>query len=104
MKVYRIENSEGVGPYRSDEFMDLLDEMKNAHCDEETHPNLLHDGLADVWSEAHICAFDSMKKLSRWFNGYLPLLLSLGFKVKSYETSEYHYGLSRKQLIFIPNV
>lgn len=100
MRVYRIEDSRGVGPYNSDITSETVERMRLAH-QAFSHPAWLLD--FNRWpNDGERCAFESMTQMFSWFGGYLPIMLGMGYSVRIYEVPVWHVqrGLSGKQLMF----
>lgn len=88
MKVYRVEYPDGIGPYHPPDNperwpgrMALSFDLTDAHSyGRGGHP------VAQIpYGMGYRCAFRSMRDLFRWFGGWLPLILKLGAKVKTYD-------------------
>lgn len=100
MRVYRIQDSEGIGPYNSDVTNQHVDRMRNDH-QQLSHPAWAID--FGRWPhDGERCGFESMKHMFRWFGGYLPVLLGLGYTVVVFEVPvwDVQVGKSGKQLMF----
>ena len=78
--LYRVENSNGNGPYNDPDLGDLRDEINYAHAQNNTHPSPQRQGY---WMDrvTEKCAFRSMQDLFAWFGGWLPLLTREGYRV-----------------------
>ena len=64
--VFRVENEQGVGPYRSD---NLCDGILNHHNGSKKHPNPWHDPLIHRYMEKdEFCGFESLDALFEWFS------------------------------------
>lgn len=88
MRVYRIENSKGEGPY-----MHRGWETRN----HSFLPTPSEEGIDRLASD--YCGFSKIKKLKRWFTkNELKNLRRLGFKLSVYETNEVKKG--KQQLVF----
>lgn len=103
MRVYRIEDKFGTGPYRrriGDDTIEQM-EMENRHCNPSTHPTEAVD-FYGFHEPGERFGFDSMQKLMAWFGPWLPHLLSIGYKISIYEISIYEVrsGRSGKQIMF----
>ena len=80
MRVYRIENGDGKGPYTGWGH-GKGHNLAIVHTDDTIHPGpwvSFHRGVKD----GEKFAFASMQLLFRWFGGYLPLMLCDGFQIK----------------------
>lgn len=115
MKVWRVENEYGIGPYqtRNPRPFILLDEMTIDHTG---YP---HEGIASDWSMAvfpitketptkpiyfspdvHVCGFESKSDALIWFGDWIKFLEKDGFLLKEFETDEIIYTRSRRQIAF----
>lgn len=110
MKVYRLE-ANGVGIYQTRNFIgklrDAVINLNKEHRDDE-HPSVYKDFncLDKIEDYCELfCACDSIESLKRWFNnGWWETLLAFkSVKLVEYETDEYYYSDSYKQLLFRPN-
>ena len=103
MRVYRVEDKHGNGPYRNKYKMDspLQVRMNARHCDWNTHPSELLD-FDKGHTPGERFAFDSMQKLVTWFGPYLPGLIREGYKVRVYSVPKIlvRSGKSGKQVMF----
>ncbi len=113
MKVWRLEDACGRGPYNrvftkadmSTEAYEILKQLRFAHMDMATHPNAIHDDLyhfinGDNYSGNKVFGFPSEALALEWFDGFLDDLYSIGFKLKEFNAYEYKIGFSGKQLVF----
>jgi hypothetical protein len=103
MRVYRIQDAYGTGPYRRKIGQDtqMQIRMENAHCNQFTHPTEMVD-FARMHIEGERFGFDSMQALMAWFGPYLKHLIADGYKVQIYEVPRHgvRWGRSRKQVMF----
>jgi hypothetical protein len=101
MTVYRIENKEGIGPFKGSG----LSGSTLGWCDYENHPSPYFDSIiSDIWTDSYHLFFvgcESLTQLKNWFP-YRRLVEDLvnnkGFSIKSIEVSSAHIG--RAQVIF----
>ncbi len=102
MFVYRYEDKNSTGPYRSKEPGNMYEYDKYIHEDDD-HPTSYQDGL-DI-SSNHICACSSLVKLKKWFFGYNQKLKNSIFSIYKYKIDKKHvsYGKSKNQVIFCKN-
>lgn len=92
MKVYRIEDSAGYGPYRGRHDMSAW--SRRDHND--WHPTPLMEGLP---ISGRLCGFKSLYYLKKWFTPHeLMRLKRLGYSIKKVEAKEVCYG--KNQLTF----
>lgn len=98
MIVYRVENSDGVGPYycNSGEWCD------GPHTQDTGRPM----PYEDIPNSNHDCknrfGFESMDKLMQWFStSEMNKLYERGFRIVTFEVSREHTLIGAKQLIFI---
>lgn len=108
MRVYRLEDRDGEGPYRSP-YTDLRQQMMDEHDNEwrgneyqsTKHPSAGRDFL---WFQAGVdyCGFASPGEVSRWFEGYLDGLLAEGYVIAEYEIdpAKVKHGRESDQLAF----
>ncbi len=104
MKVFRIENSNGTGPYRHSE---IGSELCRINSGTTNHPGPSSDKDSEgkplcnfLWQDrSYIFGFASLEQLLAWFLDELELLRSHGFVVSVYESSQVVEG--RFQVIFI---
>lgn len=104
MIVYRIEKEDGVGPYFSRNYKDLVDEngmtMLEYHGgDYINHPCPPEDGIRDIEPE-EFCGFESMDALNDWFEDWIPILIEAGYKIVTYDVSTSFVRFGKKQLVF----
>ena len=113
-KVYRIEHTHrksfvnenvGHGCYVNSPIdAEWYEEMRDRHCDPDTHPNIHLDDLTDFGKLDYFCCFATLTDLENWFEGYLNLLAQEGYVVHEYEIEgEPMHGLSGKQAMFDPD-
>lgn len=98
MKVYRFENSYGIGPYRyyKDELMDMV----TAHADYD-HPSPIKDpGLQLFITPNLVCGMDSMEGLLTWFNGYFLGLADSGYEISIWESENARVSSVTGQVVF----
>jgi hypothetical protein len=112
--IYRYEDSNGVGPYNTygpiiSNYLYEVMCKKHGYNNRHIYPNMEEDfpdwhlwlgadGLKDYFS-----ACTSLAGLGSWFLGFNDLLLNNGFKIKVYQVSEIHIGISDKQCFFDKN-
>ena len=102
--IYRIENSEGVGPYmRKGEFF-YRNEMAVSHSNQNTHPyrsyDLAGEDLSYDQKDLLYCACPSKQLLYKWFYGWITKLKKENFFVVKITVSNYIMGNSGKQCFF----
>jgi hypothetical protein len=110
MRVYRVENDEGLGVYQStvafrlDRFGHPMGQKLSDHIYGMPTPNV--DFSSEDYSRIYFnsnyrYACESMEQLKRWFP---PILLKIfkrqGFKIVAYEVDKEHVVLGRNQLVF----
>ncbi len=104
MKVFRIENSDGFGPYRHDK---IGSELCRIHNGIPKHPGPFSDKDSEgkplinfLWQDrSYIFGFSSLEQLLAWFIEELELLKAYDFVVSVYESSQVVCG--NFQVIFI---
>lgn len=96
--IYRIENSQGIGPYHGT--------VKEWGCEKYIRDTITpcpqRDDIDNFIPGVHKCGFESMEQLENWF----PLetrkqLMKLGFFVKRLEVDINDVQLGFYQLVFI---
>lgn len=103
MLVYRVEDSEGRGPYRKRAgYVHEWSKDENGHND-YNHPSPYQDGLPGMWDmESYICGFKSKAQLKAWFSEEeLSNLEALGFSIKTFEVPKSDVKVGGKQVIFL---
>lgn len=117
MKVWRIEDREGRGPYNrlfskkeiNTPLYEVVYQLRVAHMDMATHPGAIHDDLINhiaILSETYkedkiLFGFPSKELAIEWLGEFLTDLESVGFELKEFETNTYKIGKSGKQLVFL---
>lgn len=98
IKIWRVENSEGEGPYHNEE----LDEILVRHCNKKTHPAPIDDKDILRWPTLNeICGFIDRKQLFNWFTiNELRALRDEGYHLKRVEVSRIT-KLSKRQVLAI---
>lgn len=99
MRVYRVENCDGRGPYTSGR--DLREMTVSHNSNLAAYPVFYRDINID-YSEARKChcGFISINQLLQWFDGFYTLLSNNGFKVTIWEVEEEFVKIGKKQLCF----
>lgn len=88
MRVYRIEDANGRGPYYGRRRFTSLHGMFRSHgADYRTHPTPFTDLGRDPKDE-EFCAFNSLSDLFDWFGEWTSLLAEKRFKIATYEIDE----------------
>lgn len=112
MKVYRVEDNRGIGPYMSNinGLYSVCLKMGNTATG---HPSPRNDPSIKEWNRKYFCkkhkfGFNSINQLKNWMSKEIRLELSkLGLKLNVYETNEileeFEYAYSDKQVVFIPD-
>lgn len=105
MIVYRVENSEGLGPYRGHGW------HPTRHMDKVTHPNPNWDeGMVEEWhrrvgnhyDSQYVFGFESMDQLNAWFNDQeMSDLMVFGYSIVAFEVADSDVIIGRKQLAFV---
>ena len=101
MKVFRIEDSNGIGPYSKG--WDRLSTMFQSHSG-FSHPSPSEEDL-DVYDEygderPHFCGFPTIDQMKVWFKGFRASLRRAGFKLSVYEVGHRDVQIGEKQLLF----
>lgn len=99
VSVFRIEDTDGGGPYNgtkwSDELLDMIGEHTN-----ETHPSPQSDPmLKDIYPH-EVCGFATIDAAEEWFAGYADALSEAGFHLSVYTVpiGDVRYG--KEQCVF----
>lgn len=111
MKVYRIEDKNGWGPYSSCYMMDwehprevVLCRLQEAHSRDPLRPSPYTNGepWEDYYSSSKdmVFGFASLQELYNWFNGFVEDLINVGFYIKTFEVPNNQVKLGRLQLAF----
>jgi len=89
-KVWRVENSDGIGCYTQDDFyVDEIEMMINRHCTRNGHPSPFNDkGIDRSPRPKEYCAFISRKQAHQWFTDFeLKMLSENGFYLKELDAN-----------------
>lgn len=107
MKIWRVEDANGFGPYTSKNNEDLSWDLKIAHSSANEHPGPESDGFNDIlWADTRykwknlLFGFLSEGEAYEWFFDFWQQLLDNGFKVVQYDAEMYWIGRSGKQVLF----
>lgn len=111
--VYRLENSNSLGPYRRNsveglEFCLELDNMCMKHSTDGKHPSLFVDFNNHILDKVgnkdgkFLFGFRKIQELIKWFGGYHEVLFLSGFRISSYSVprENVYDGFSGLQVIF----
>lgn len=97
MKIYRIEDLDGNGPYFSHLSSDRL--YKKLSSRNESRPSPLREGLT-IKPGIDFCGFYSIEKLKQWFRGCLSELRKSGFYLAVYEVDAKEIKFGIEQVVF----
>lgn len=111
MIIYRVQNEEGVGPYSGDESMKFtnpeLYKMVEKHANAEEHPAwgielpfFTYLRLRSTPWGTFKSGFKTLKALKKWFEGYMPLLKKLNFKVVKLKVPADETLVTERQVIY----
>lgn len=105
-KFYRVCDDTGHGPYQYSSSFPRCFEMGIAHTRAD-HPSAYADAdLSDKWADfdTHywVFGFSDMRKLFRWFGGWLPLMKHYGYTVHVYDVPDSSVIHGRKQSMADP--
>lgn len=109
MKIYRVENDDGRGPYWDNpcvEFNDKLFKALSSHNeDDEKHPTPCYDCFSAPRLGPEIfCGFLSLQQVRDWFTKQeRKLLRDDGFKFKAFDIPKKFVWEGRKQCVFLRN-
>jgi hypothetical protein len=104
MKVYRVEDAEGFGPYRQNPKMplhlrsQLATELEYTQ-QSKSHPSMWVDAPRPQNPESFICGFKSMDDLLQWFYDGIEILHKFNFFISVYESDCVLIG--QFQVVFI---
>lgn len=103
MRIYRVENEAGTGPYTNSWIDDpiLGDMFKKHNEDLDQFPNDERD--FDIYLDRSLYfGFDSVAAAIRWFGGHFDDLHRAGYDVSEYEVDDnlVLVGRSGKQVVF----
>lgn len=101
MRVYRIEDHSGTGPYHSGSpLAEIL--IERHEISDHYRPSGRADFPVSFLDQHHFFGFASMGDLNMWFGEDLDLLMDMAMRLSIYEVSPdfVHYGHSDTQLIF----
>ena len=105
MKVYRIQNSEGLGPYISTDTVKWRD-ADHYHGRDHLHPAPVYDGLTmGEFGRAHreqwVCGFLTMSDLYNWFStAEIDALGCLGFGITDHKANKDRMLIGEHQIMF----
>jgi hypothetical protein len=106
MKVFRIEDSNGIGPYSKG--WGCLDKMFQSHSG-LSHPSPFEEDLNvyevdengdESIERPHFCGFPTLDQMKVWFKGFRASLKKAGFKLSIYEVGHKDVQIGEKQLLF----
>lgn len=107
MLIYRVEHTDGNGPYSSrgadDTYRSFeLREWAGSLCwkhNDEAHPGPSADGIGYM-DEVEVCGFVSRQKLTSWFREEMEALARFGFKIKVYDVPASAVRKGQRQCVF----
>ena len=106
MYIYRIELTNGIGPYNSNDPVTnrFGVKMMNEHTD-NMHPSMweehnYHKIPSGVSCGEFRCAFDTAEKLTDWFDEWFVTLDDYDYKVAIYEVAADNVMIGKYQTIF----
>lgn len=94
MLIYRIEGSDGLGPYWGSPIL----EMSTAHSRGDSHPDPMSEDIP-MMSDS-FCGFPTLDQLKWWFKGWRSMMRRMGFRLKVYEVPHKFVRIGAKQLVF----
>lgn len=106
MKVFRIEDSNGIGPYSR--WWKRLSKMFDCHSG-SSHPSPFDEDLNvyetdedgnENGERPHFCGFPTLDQMKVWFRGFRASLKKAGFKLSIYEVGHRDVQIGEKQLLF----
>jgi hypothetical protein len=92
MRLFRVENINGDGPYRSGGMTDARRAIRDSHdADKDGHPPPHLDGILSMIGR--VCGFSSLTQLHRWFSDdELTILENEGYHIQEYESRDVIVG------------
>ena len=94
--VCRIENEDGVGPYKT--LTPLCERLREDHSPSPLHPNVFRDVIG--WAESQICGFSSLESYRKWFKGYFEDLEADGMRLNVYNVPDKYVFYGKYQVTF----
>jgi hypothetical protein len=101
MKIYRLQDSEGTGPYYHYGFLEIS-ELHNENLDK--WPGV-YDDIEDYDCDSDLSGCTSIRKLYQWFGKEaISRAKHMGFSIDCHEIDKCHvkFGVSGKQVAFDP--
>ena len=101
MLVYRVENNQGIGPYKVYPKPNSIMELCEAHNSSRAHPAPGADpGLGVFMQKDYFCGFASEAVLKKWFHGWRKHLRTAGFHMAVYQARKVLVSKYTGQVIF----
>lgn len=101
LQVYRVEDEDGVGPYRSDKNYVAFALFGGDALSNGARPCPWYDNLKQ-FGDSHFFGFESMEQLLEWFpRECLQRLFDAGFRVRVYAVAPDYVMRGGKQVAFI---
>lgn len=98
--VYRFEDAEGYGPYRSDTDTPAVSNAMWKHNFDDEHPSAMMD-IPQFLPGLQLIACETLEKLDKWFTeDEQKLMLAHGYRVFAYEVEKFYESISGKQVSF----
>ena len=105
MKIYRVQDSSGSGPYRESMMAGLFDMIKKHN--NPTHPCPVHDiGIERFIQPDEFCGFQALFQLRMWFEGFEKILDEHLFRILTFEAAptaigEYQVLFKKEEATFL---
>jgi hypothetical protein len=102
IRIYRLENSAGMGPFNAGGFDGVLSGYRRRYSKGTVYPSPRLEGLINtvVAMDGWMCACISMAQVYHWFPPeVLPVLEAQGFKLRAYWIEEHQVKIGRYQCI-----
>lgn len=105
IQIYRVENSDGYGPYTIPIKKQNLEKMTHEHdFDSGNHPTPQTEGFRPrPLSTSLRCGFSSIEQLKDWFSVWLNPLFENGFYICKISIEENDTSILKKQVVFDNN-
>lgn len=104
MKVYRVENALGEGPFQSTH---NHEDMGGTWWMQwrwnyigDRHPSPWYDDLEDYLHKGYVFACPNLDMLCHWFAPIMDILEDMGFKVVEVDARDVKWGKSNTQVMF----
>jgi hypothetical protein len=103
VKIYRVEDANGQGPYRLESGGNLSRMLGMRHNDSYMHPPMITDFHHDLWEPEMFFGFHTLDLLFEWFDDAWNILSKRELYISEYlcDVSDFHIGKSKRQVVFL---